>query len=320
MSGLPIALKQAIADFARDAGDVKESAAALSDAYRSGSGSAHVSDARAVAAYLVTRMPATYAAVSAAMKAAAERAPDFAPRSLIDAGAGPGTAAWAAVECWPSLERVTMLDSNPHFLEAAHSLAASSGHEALKHADFVLRDIARFESAARCDLVVASYAFAEWDAGRALALAAKLWAACDGLLLVIEPGTPAGFRRIRAVRESLIAAGAKIGAPCVGEYDCPLAGDDWCHFAVRLPRSRAHIRAKNAELPFEDEKFSYVVAFRETIALAPVSARILARPHRTKPALRLKLCTPKGLEDRIVPARDRPAFKAAVKKDWGDAL
>ena len=44
--------------------------------------------------------------------------------------------------------------------------------------------------------------------------------------------------------------------------ECPMR-DDWCHFAVRLPRSAAHRAAKGAKRGFEDEKFTYVVAVRD---------------------------------------------------------
>src|SRR5579872_2978537 len=56
------------------------------------------------AAYLATRMPATFAAVSAALQQLKHQMPLFAPRSLLDLGAGPGTAAWASVQKFPTLD------------------------------------------------------------------------------------------------------------------------------------------------------------------------------------------------------------------------
>src|SRR5712672_2477133 len=49
-------------------------------------------------AYALARMPATYAAVTASLNALCEIRPDFVPASLLDIGAGPGTATWAAAE------------------------------------------------------------------------------------------------------------------------------------------------------------------------------------------------------------------------------
>src|SRR5947209_1208031 len=55
------------------------------------------------AAYVAYRLPATYAAVSAVLREVHARQPDMEPTSLLDVGAGPGTAAWAAADVWPSL-------------------------------------------------------------------------------------------------------------------------------------------------------------------------------------------------------------------------
>jgi ribosomal protein RSM22 (predicted rRNA methylase) len=118
----------------------------------------------------------------------------------------------------------------------------------------------------------------------------------------------------------LIGAGARILAPCPHAAGCPLAEPDWCHFAVRLPRSRDHRLAKGAEVPFEDEKFAYLIAARPSVVAEPAAARVLARPKAGKPGIDLKLCTPAGLERRFVPRRDKPAHAIARRLDWGDPL
>ena len=112
------------------------------------------------------------------------------------------------------------------------------------------------------DLVVASYMIGEIGDAERTALAELLWAKTRDTLLVVEPGTPAGYARIIALRAQLIAAGAHVAAPCPHDGPCPLTAPDWCHFTQRLPRSRAHRQIKDAELPFEDEKFAYVALTR----------------------------------------------------------
>ena len=81
------------------------------------------SDADATA-YVLTRLPATYAACARVFEEAAERAPGFEPASLLDAGAGPGGAGWAALEAWPCLRQATLLDSNRAFLDMAQKASA----------------------------------------------------------------------------------------------------------------------------------------------------------------------------------------------------
>src|SRR4029453_11187949 len=109
----------------------------------------------------------------------------------------------------------------------------------------------------------------------------------------VEPGTPAGYARIIALRERLIALGAHVAAPCPHDGECPLVAPDWCHFTQRLPRSQAHRQIKAAELAFEDEKFAYVALTRAAVARRP--ARVLAQPEVGKVEVTAKLCTPGGL-------------------------
>ena len=170
------------------------------------------------------------------------------------------------------------------------------------------------------DLILAGYTFAELPAQTRDRVLATLWNACRGILVIVEPGTPAGFATILACRTALLAAGARMVAPCPGAHPCPITAPDWCHFAERLPRSRAHMRAKDASVPFEDEKFSYVAVAREGIEIAPIEARIIAPPQAAKPGTRLRLCTQSGLADRVVLKRDKPAYKAISRKTWGDSL
>jgi ribosomal protein RSM22 (predicted rRNA methylase) len=136
--------------------------------------------------------------------------------------------------------------------------------------------------------------------------------------VVIEPGTPAGYARIIKLRAHLIASGAHVLAPCPHERACPLASPDWCHFSQRLARSRAHKQVKAAEVPFEDERFSYVVLTRQPTTKRP--SRVLAQPAIGKAEISAKLCTPGGLSVTKVPRRDKPAYAEARHWRWGDAV
>ena len=174
--------------------------------------------------------------------------------SLLDVGAGPGTATWAAAEAFPSLQDFTLLDANDALRALALGLVTDS---------FRLRDVSYERGEARAaltradsaDLVVASYMIGEIGDGERRALTELMWEKTRDTLLVVEPGTPAGYARIIALRERLIAMGAHVAAPCPHDGKCPLQPPDWCHFTQRLQRSRAHKQVKGAELPFEDERF-----------------------------------------------------------------
>lgn len=299
--------------------DLAARAGKVFDQYRKGGGSGPViGGADDALAYALSRLPATYAADLAAFSEAQRLAPDFAPRSLLDAGAGPGGASWAALEAWPSLAAVTLLDASAPFLELAGRLAAQ-GPQALVEADRRRGDMTAPKDWPAADLVVTSYALAEIAVARQAQVVEALWASTQAMLVIVEPGTPAGFERLRAARRQLIDAGATILAPCPHQLACPMAGDDWCHFVQRLPRSRDHRLTKGADAPYEDEKYAYVVAARPGLAEAPHAPRILAPPKTAKPGIDLKLCTPAGtVEPRFAPRRDKPTYAKARRLDWGD--
>lgn len=317
--GLPPALAAAVAARLEGQGRaaLAERARRQSERYRAGGGSAAVvTDEADALAYALARAPATYAACHAAFEALSELA-ELEPASLLDAGAGTGSASWAAAEVWPSLTGAAFLDSNAAFLAAAADLAA--GHPVLAGAARVRGDLAAATALPASDLVVASYALAELPAAEIAAAGLRLWAAAGQALVIVEPGSPAGWRRILAVRAALIEAGAHIAAPCPHQAACPIEAPDWCHFSRRLARSRDHRLAKGASVPFEDEKFIYLAALRAPVARP--HARVVGPPRASKPAIELKLCTAGGgLEHRPYPRRDKAAYAVARRLDWGDAI
>ena len=299
-------------------------AGALSEGYRTGRASSTlVRGVEDALAYALTRTPATYAAVRRALEETHAVDPDFRPLSLLDAGAGPGGAGWAALDAFPGITEVTRLDHNAAFLDLAGSLAAE-GPEALAHARRLQADLAAGELPAesRADLVIAAYALTEIAPGALPGAISRLWAATGSRILIVEPGTPEGWRRGLEVRRELIALGAQILAPCPHSALCPIAAPDWCHFSQRLPRSRDHRRAKGGEAPFEDEKFFWIAAARAGPGVpAPTVSRVIAPPRTSKAGVRLRLCRPDGtVADIDFPRRDRAALARVRRLDWGDAL
>jgi ribosomal protein RSM22 (predicted rRNA methylase) len=292
-------------------------AALISKTYRDGGNSRAIKSETDALAYALARMPATYAAVAAGLNALSEVRPDFAPQSLLDAGAGPGTASWAAAEAFSSLTSFALLDDNPALRSLALELARGSTR--LGGLTFDKGEartlLAQSEPA---DLVVASYVIGELDETARTELAASLWSKTRDTLVIVEPGTPAGTQRVLALRRQLVAAGAHAAAPCPHDGPCPLAAPDWCHFTQRLPRSRAHMQMKGAEVPFEDEKFAYVALTRAPVTTRP--ARVLAQPVLGKAEISAKLCTADGVVIAKIPHRVKADYARARRWRWGDAV
>ncbi len=318
---LPRWLRSAVDELAQALGvkTLAQASQRITAHYREGnpSGQAILSQAD-VAAYVAARMPATYAAVSAALDAVLLQMPDFNPESLLDIGAGPGTASFAAFRALPQIAEVTMLDNNLPFLALAKRLAMASPDTVLQIARIIPQDFSGKAELPKADLVIAAYSMVEMPKSALPQLAERLWNASSGVMLIVEPGTPAGFANILAMRQAFIELGANIIAPCPGNIVCPMMGSDWCHFSQRLPRSKLQMSTKAARVPFEDERYSYLAASREN-RIVP-AARILAPPVENKAGITFKLCTVEGLKNQTTPSRDKVAFKRAKKQGWGDLL
>ncbi len=298
---------------------LKQAAKTLSERYRAElrDGRLHMSEDMAVKAYLATRLPATYAAVRASLDALADAQPDFQPKSLLDIGAGPGTMLWATTDLWPELEQAVLVEASAAVRKVGQSLAAGM---IAARTDWIAGDATiDLDGLKPADLVSIAYVLDEVAPASLPKLIGRLWQLTADTLLIVEPGTPAGWRRILAARQQLIEAGAHLLAPCPHQAPCPLMPPDWCHFARRVARSRLHRLAKDADVPWEDEKFIYLAVSRQPAPTRP--ARVIAPPKGGSGKVVLKLCQPDGSAgERLFSKRDGETFRVARRADWGDTL
>jgi ribosomal protein RSM22 (predicted rRNA methylase) len=276
--------------------------------------------AEAALGYAALVMPATYAQLSGAMRATAERAPHWQPATLLDLGSGPGTALWAATERWPSLRSLAAWEREPAFIALGRQLAARGRNRTVAAARWerVLLDRPLPAEAAQYDLVVLGHVLNELSEPVRQRVVAYAWDRCAGVVLVVEPGTPAAFQVVRAAREQLLALGARTLAPCAHDDPCPLAGD-WCHFPELLRRPAFQRRAKGAPAGWEASKVSYAALARFTPEL-PIWGRLLHQPHVHKAYVELTVSARPGVARYRIPKQARPAFDAARRLRWGDVL
>lgn len=298
---------------AEDGKALAAAADGLSKRYRGndGSGKRLATSRRDILAYAAVRMPATFGAVSRALELTLPCLPEDMREfgSVLDIGAGTGAAshaAFAAAECG----EFTCIEREPEMLSVGRQLTEACGIPAQwKQGDIT----AGFDE--KAELVLCSYCLNELSEGPRKAAVKRLWESTQNLLLIVEPGTPEGYSRIMSARGMLLEMGAHIAAPCPAEGECPLAEGDWCHFTVRVPRSRLHKQLKGGDVPYEDEKFSFIAAFRGEPERR--SGRVLRHPRVESGKITLELCTPDGAQQRVV-TRKSPLFKQARKSAAGD--
>jgi ribosomal protein RSM22 (predicted rRNA methylase) len=320
MSILPLALRQALGKLTERQGRnaLASRSSTITAGYKARQNSSRtLLTAEDALAYAIARMPATYAATAQALRNVSDVMPSFEPISILDIGCGPGTASFAACDRFPNLTQITMLDRNGPFLELAKGLTEEALSD--RTVQITAQDIVGKNVLPQSDLVVASYVLAELKSDDQASLVSNIWDATSQVLLLVEPGTPDGFQRLREARISLIQQGATLVAPCTHENACMMAENNWCRFLARVQRSRDHKALKAATVPFEDEPYAYLALAREALTQRP-NHRIVGRSSESKFEIRLPVCGPEGLNTLIVPTRDKKLFKQFKKLDWGDAV
>ncbi|SHJ16017.1 small ribosomal subunit Rsm22 family protein [Lutispora thermophila] len=311
--GLRIAIENEITGIRHE--QLKQDAQMLSKRYRNESkeGRRLITSSNEAAAYSVVRMPATYGAVYTALRYTLNLI-NCKIESLMDVGAGTGTASWAADSLIP-LKRILCLERERAMVQVGQRMMRE-GSPVLRNAEWVNYDLAMDEIPEKADLVIASYVLNELTEKERIKALDKLWQSADKILLIVEPGTSEAYFQLKRMREYMLTKGAHIISPCPHENGCGIPENDWCHFSCRIPRSKLHRLLKEGELPYEDEKFTY-------LAIAPQQyskpeGRILRHPIIEKGRVTLDICCPDGIRKVNITKKDGELYKKARKANWGD--
>jgi ribosomal protein RSM22 (predicted rRNA methylase) len=308
---LPEALSRAIeAELdEHDPGAIRAATAGLSAAYRGQRAIARTLSPVERAAYLAVRFPSTFATAAAVWGELATVCDLADVRTVLDVGAGPGTASLAAIGLPPGTT-FSSLERDSGWRPIAERLAAAIDIQS------TFRTGALPGAIAPHDVIVAGYALNELPETARNSAIANLWSAARIALIVLEPGTPKGFAVCEAARTIALAAGAHAAAPCTHNERCPMTTVDWCHQPLRVARSAIHQSAKLGSLSYEDEKFSYVVLTRKPpVRIAP--ARIVRKPIRSGGHVHLDLCNARGLQRTTVARSDKEHYRDARDAEWG---
>ena len=263
-------------------------------------------------AYAISRMPATYCAVYTALSHTLKNYNEDI-KTVLDIGAGTGAATWA-VSNLVHADKITCLERE----EKMRKIGSQLMKQHIPSAEWRAFDLTQNEIQEKADLVITSYVINELtEADRQKAII-KMWNATNGILVIIEPGTPEGFSHILQARKILLEQGANVIAPCTHNRECPIRKDDWCSFYIRVARSKMQKQAKKGELGYEDEKFSYIAFSRTSINRS--NAVILRHPQINSGYVKIKLCTQNGIEEKTYSKKDKELYKKVKKMDAGDTI
>ncbi|MGH2611825.1 MAG: small ribosomal subunit Rsm22 family protein [Rhabdochlamydiaceae bacterium] len=282
---------------------IKKAAQALSERYRKGE-TPYLRALEDRHAYLVTRLPAT----QAALRPVFQELQGSQISSYLDIGAGPGTSWEVAVEVFPGIEQATFVELDREFIKL--------GKERLEGKPITwINESAVNLDVKPHDIVLFSYS---WGEIKNLSVLIKAWALCRQFIVIVEPGTPQGYAAMLEARDELIKKGGHVMAPCPHSHKCPWQGSlEWCHFGVRLQRSQEHQWVKEGSRGFEDEKFSYTILSKKSVR--PPFGRMVKDSLRRKGHTILTLCTENGIELKTI-SKKQKEYKSNNKLKWGDKV
>lgn len=298
--------------------DLREISDTISRKYASnyGSGTRKLTTRQEVIAYAVARMPATFASVYSSIVYALEIIGETEFNSMLDAGAGCGAAVWAALGLL-NVKNIDCIERESEMIRLGNGLLKDTIKDTA--INWFQTDINAYVNSKKYDIVIASYSLNEMNKSDRLAAAGKLWEYTNKLLLIIEPGTPIAHAEQQELRKTLKSQGAQLIAPCPHDGECQLSENDWCHFITRIERSKLHKAIKNADAPYEDEKFSFSAFFRTPINKF-CRARILRRPVVSPKHVSIKVCTAQGIFTENYRKQDGAIYKIVRKLGAGDLL
>lgn len=266
-------------------------------------------------AYLGGRAPATLKVLSFVMAQLKSwiQADDM--KTFLDLGAGLGLSTLIMEDCFPSLVQLTLEEPNLQMTKLGQALLKkiSLAPERIKWEAKSSQESTNNSH----DLVLLSYVLNELSEKDQEDLVKAAWTKTKKTLILIETGTPEGFEIIKRAREILRAGGAFLWAPCLHQEVCPMERPNWCHFSVRVPRTKTHRFLKEGSLGYEDEKFSYLVVGREERRERIEGGRVLSPPRKRPGHFLMDVCTSEGDLEVWTRGRSQAGYKEAKAISWG---
>ena len=87
---------------------------------------------------------------------------------------------------------------------------------------------------------------------------------------------------------------------------------------MRVDRRRIHKLIKEADVPYEDEKFSYIAIVRD--GMTSDGMRVLRHPDIRKGNIGLRVCDSQGIKNITITKKAGELFKKARKSSAGDVI
>lgn len=271
-----------------------------------------------VLAYAISRMPATFGALSNVLLTFKNRLMDPSIiNSVIDLGSGTGNTSIAFNHLFNNSISITSIEREEEMISLAKNFT-------LSNTTFINKDLLDIDinKLKKSDAIVESYALNELtDIDRKIIID-KMIELTNNYLIFVEPGTPHSYKTLQEIRSYLLNKGLFQLGPCPHNKPCPLSDSDWCHFVVRISRNRLTKLIKGGDAPYEDEKYSYLIFAKDLSNVKQNDSSIILRhPLIHKGKVELVLCNSNG--ERVVKNITKSSnvlFKIAKKSKTGEYI
>lgn len=214
-------------------------------------------------AYTIHMFNGHYSVIYRIVHELKKRVPDFSPKTFLNYCSVPGVGILAVEEIYKNnFDLILTIETSEHLTSITKYL--------VDHVKNVKYQMNLYnENAQNFDFILLSHVLLSlYDYESRSLFIKNIWNRLNknGILIIIENGTPTGFRMLHSIREMFITelhfSKFHIVAPCPHESICPLSltGKDWCHFSQRVHRLSHHIYCKGSRSKnVDEEKFSYLV-------------------------------------------------------------
>lgn len=280
---------------------LKQTASRITDKYKN-STNKQLNTLEQSLTYALCRMPATYSACYKTFQLTTSKIQSDI-KTIFDFGAGTGSTS-IAIHQFFEKAKITSFE--------IQKTQSDIGKKLAPFCEWTAQNILDNSFNQTADLIVSAYVLNELSNPTETAI--KLWNLTNSCLILIDNAMPKTSEMMQQIRQVLINQGAYMIAPCPHVNAC----SEWCHFAVRVERSKLHRTLKNASVPFEDEKFTFLAFSKTPVELS--QNRILRHPQISSGKISLSLCTNLGIENQIVTKSNKENFKRAKKSSWGDVF
>jgi ribosomal protein RSM22 (predicted rRNA methylase) len=302
-------------------------AAALHERYMNReklSDNTYIQSSSDVLAYIALRAPATYAQIYSALLQVTERLPDWKPVTVLDIGCGPGTGVWAAKTLLPSLQTAVCVDCEKAFLDVGMQISKTSQLPiAIEWQRQQIKNWIETNASTTYDLIIVANVFNELSTEVFERLIRQVVKRSSGIVLIVEPGTSAGYNIIQTISKTVLPTETLI-APYIHSF--VESTDYWIHFPQKFkrPEFQRRIRQSMREgtlmaSDWEEAKYSFV-AFGKMPPQKEIWGRCVEPVEKQKGFLTVPVLTKDGVTTIRILKRNKQEYRFAKELRWGECI